>query len=415
MKILVLGAGVVGVTSAWYLTKAGHEVTVVDRQDAAGMETSFANAGQISVSHAEPWANPAALFKIIKWLGREDAPLLFRLRADPRQWSWGLRFLKECTPARARENTRTILRIALYSRERLQALRRETGIEYDHLEKGILHIHTDEREYAAAHARVELMRSHGVAMETKSPEEVLEVEPALKGAGIQIVGGTYAPEDESGDAHKFTQNLAALAAQRGVAFRHGVEIEGIATAGNRVAGIAARTQSGPETITADAYLVSLASYSPLLLAPIGVRVPIFPVKGYSVTIPLAPDSVAPTVCLTDETAKMGTSRLGNRLRAAGTAELTGYDASVTDVRCQAIIDRVRTLFPKAGDFDSATKWAGLRPATPNNVPVIGHTRYPNLFLNTGHGTLGWTLGCGSGAAIADLMSGRRPEVDFPFR
>jgi D-amino-acid dehydrogenase len=415
MRVLVLGAGVVGVTSAWYLAKAGHEVTVVDRQDAAGMETSFANAGQISVSHAEPWANPGAPLKILKWLGREDAPLLFRLRADPRQWSWGLRFLMECLPSRARENTRTILRLALYSRDQLQALRRETGIEYDHLEKGILHIHTNEREYAAAHARVELMRSHGVAMEAKSPEEVLEVEPALKDAGVRIVGATYAPEDESGDAHKFTQNLAALAAQRGVAFRYGMEIEGISAAGNRVVGIAVRTKSGPETLTADAYLVCLASYSPFLLSPIGIRVPVFPVKGYSVTIPVTPDSVAPSVCLTDESAKMGTSRLGDRLRAAGTAELTGYDASVTEARCQAIIDRVRTLFPNAGDFDSAQKWAGLRPATPGNVPLIGHTRYPNLFLNTGHGTLGWTLGCGSGAAIADVLSGRRPEIDFPFR
>jgi D-amino-acid dehydrogenase len=414
MNILVLGAGVVGVTSAWYLAKSGHEVTVVDRREAAGMETSFANAGQISVSHAEPWANPGAPLKILKWLGREDAPLLFRLRADPKQWIWGMRFLMECFPARARENTLTILRLAIYSRDCLQALRRETGIEYDHLEKGILHVHTDAREFEAAHGRAELMRSMDVDMQIKTPEEALEIEPALRHSELKIVGATYAPEDESGDAHKFTRNLAAIAEKQGVKFRFDTEVESILVAGNRVAGVSVRTAEGPKTLTADVYLVSLGSYGPALVAPIGVHLPIFPVKGYSVTIPIGPDSEAPTVCITDENAKMAMSRLGDRLRAAGTAELAGFDASVREARCQAIVNRVRKLFPNAGDFETAQKWAGLRPATPSNVPAIGCTRYPNLFLNTGHGTLGWTLACGSAKAISDFINGRRPEIEFPF-
>ncbi len=415
MKVLVLGAGVVGVTSAWYLAKAGHEVTVIDRQPAAGMETSFANGGQISVSHAEPWANPGAPGKILRWLGREDAPLLFRLRADWRQWSWGVRFLLECLPGRTRQNTLTILRLALYSRGQLQALRRESAIAYDHLAKGILHVHTDEAEFDAARARVALMQSHGVAVSLKSPGELLAIEPALSASRVKLVGGTYAADDESGDAHLFTQRLAGLARDIGVSLRHSVQILGIEVQKGRVNGVHVRDGDRIELMSADGYVVALGSYSPLILGRIGVHLPVYPVKGYSVTIPVGRSDGAPGGCLTDENAKIATTRLGGRLRAAGTAELTGYDMSVNDARCDAILQRVRTLFPRAGDFDRVSKWAGLRPATPGNVPEIGRTRYPNLFVNTGHGTLGWTLACGSGAALADLVSGRRPAVDFPFR
>ena len=415
MRVLVFGAGVIGVTSAWYLAKAGHEVTVIDRQPAAGMETSFANGGQISVSHAEPWANPGAPLKILKWLGREDAPLLFRLRADLRQWSWGLRFLLECLPARTRSNTLTILRLALYSRTMLQQLRRDTTIAYDHLEKGILHLHTDDAEFAHAHARVVLMREYGCAMELKSTQECLAIEPALRATRIRVVGATYSPEDESGDAHQFTQNLAVLCRGQGVEFRYETSVESITTAGEAVTGAAVRDAEGSrEMVNADAYVVALASYSPFLLASIGVRVPVYPVKGYSVTASLARPDAAPTVCMTDENAKIAVTRLGNRLRSAGTAELTGYDTSLNEARCRAIIERVEELFPEAGDFSNASLWAGLRPATPSNVPLIGRTRYRNLFLNTGHGTLGWTLACGSGKAVADLIGGRRPDVEFPF-
>ena len=416
MKVLVLGAGVIGVASAWYLARAGHEVTVLDRQPAPGMETSFANGGQISVSHAEPWANPGAPLKILKWLGREDAPLLFRLRADRRQWSWGLRFLLECLPHRTRRNTLTILRLALYSSAQLAQLRSETGITYDRLANGILHIHTDAAEFRAAHARVRLMLEHGVEMSVKTADEVLGIEPALRGPGAaRIVGGTYAARDESGDAYLFTQRLAVLAMGSGVSFRHNAQIMGIRAEGDRVTAIEVRAGDRSERLSADAYLVALGSYSTSLLAPIGELVPVYPVKGYSVTVPVTRDDAAPKVCLTDENAKIAISRLGDRLRAAGTAELAGYDVSINEARCDAILERVRGWFPEAGDFARAAKWAGLRPATPSNVPQIGATRLKNLFVNTGHGTLGWTLACGAGAAIADLMTGRKPEVEFPFR
>jgi D-amino-acid dehydrogenase len=415
LKVLVLGAGVIGVTSAWYLSRDGHDVTVLDRQPQAGLETSFANGGQISVSHAEPWANPGAPRKIFKWLGREDAPLLFRLRADPRQWSWGLRFLIECLPARTRHNTLTILRLGLYSRDMLKALRRETGMKYDHLEKGILQIHTDPGEFEAAHARVELLRSHGCEMQIKSVPECMELEPALRASRIGLIGGTYAPDDESGDAHQFTGNLAELCRERGVQFGYEHSIESLKIDADAVIGATVRDPEGRrELVKADAFLVALGSYSPFLLSPIGIRVPIYPVKGYSVTVALTHPEAAPTLCLSDENAKVAISRLGNRLRAAGTAELAGYDTSLNDARCNAILSRLEQLFPGAGGYAGAARWAGLRPATPGNVPLVGHTRYRNLFLNTGHGTLGWTLACGSSRAAADLIGGRRPEVNFPF-
>jgi D-amino-acid dehydrogenase len=390
-------------------------VTVIDRQPTAGLETSFANGGQISVSHAEPWANPGAPGKVYKWLGREDAPLLFRLRADPRQWSWALQFLIECLPARTRRNTLTILRLGLYSRDLLKSLRRETGVLYDHLEKGILQLHTDADEFKAAHARVELLRSHGCEMHVKSVSECMELEPALRASKIGLIGGTYAPDDESGDAHQFTGNLADLCRERGVQFGYEHSIEALIVEGDAVIGATVRDPEGRrELVKGDAFLVALGSYSPFLLSPVGIRVPVYPVKGYSVTVPLTHPEAAPTLCLSDENAKVAISRLGNRLRAAGTAELTGYDTSLNDARCDAILSRIEQLFPGAGDYAAASRWTGLRPATPSNVPLIGHTRYRNLFLNTGHGTLGWTLACGSGRAAADVIGGRRPDVEFPF-
>ena len=393
MKIVVLGAGVIGVTSAWYLSKDGHDVTVIDRQPTAGLETSFANGGQISVSHAEPWANPGAPGKIYKWLGREDAPLLFRLRADPRQWSWALQFLIECLPERTRRNTLTILRLGLYSRDLLKALRRETGVLYDHLEKGILQLHTDAREFEAAHRRVELLRSHGCEMHVKNVPECMALEPALRATRIGLIGGTYAPDDESGDAHQFTGNLAELCRTQGVQFGYEHSIESLSIDGDVVAGAIVRDPEGRrEVVKADAFLVALGSYSPFLLSPVGINVPVYPVKGYSVTVPLTHPELAPTLSLSDENAKVAISRLGNRLRAAGTAELTGYDTSLNDARCDAILSRIEQLFPGAGDYAAASRWAGLRPATPSNVPLIGHTRLRNLFLNTGHGTLGWWCG-----------------------
>jgi D-amino-acid dehydrogenase len=415
MRVLVLGAGVVGVTSAWYLADAGHEVTVVDRQPGAGLETSFANGGQISVSQAEPWSNPGAPLKILKWLGDESAPLLYRPMASPRQWRWGLRFLIECLPARTRHNTVQILELAKYSGEQLKALRARTGVRYDHLEKGILQLYYDAREFEAAKARAELIRRGGLDVQVKTTEQVFEIEPVLARSAVRPAGATYAASDESGDAHLYTRNLAELCAQRRVQFRYGTHILSIDAGADGARGARVRGEGRePETLAADAVLVCLGCQSPFLLEPLGVRVPVYPVKGYSVTIPTEGYDGAPTVCLTDEGHKLAISRLGHRLRVAGTAELNGYDTTINDARCGSILARAKQLFPHGGDFDRAERWAGLRPATPGNVPVIGRTRVPGLFVNTGHGTLGWTLACGSGKSIADIISGKQPDVAFGF-
>ncbi len=415
MRVLVLGSGVVGTTAAWYLSRSGHEVTVVDRQPGSGLETSFANGGQISVSHAEPWANPHAPAKILKWLAREDAPLLFRLRADPAQWSWGLRFLVECLPGRTRDNIVQIVNLGLYSRAALQALRAETGIRYDHLERGILHFYTSQEEFEAAAAPAELMRQYGVDRQVRSADECVAIEPALAAARSTIAGGTYTPSDESGNAWKFTDELAKLAASRGVAFRYGTDVLRLLSAGGRVEGVRVRRAEGAEeTLTADAYVMALGSYSPHLLRGVGISVPVYPAKGYSITVPVAGADRAPHVSLTDDEYKLVFSRLGDELRVAGTAELTGWNTEINRVRCQAIVRRAAALFPGGAHWDQARFWTGLRPATPGNVPLIGRSRLANLFLDTGHGTLGWTHACGSGRAIADLVSGRVPEVDFRF-
>lgn len=414
MNILVLGAGVVGTTTAWYLKQAGHTVTVIDRQPIAGNETSFANGGQISVSHAEPWANPHVFAHLMRWLGREDAPLLWRWRADLAQWLWGLRFLPECLPGRTRRNVEAIVNLALYSRGCLQALRAETGLHYDHLERGILHLYTDPAEYAQAAAAASLMRSFGLDREPVDVDRCLEIEPTLRDARAYLVGGDYTPSDESGDAHRFTRALAERAQAAGVDFRFGLTVDRIAPVGRRIAGVVVRGAESEELLTADAYVVALGAYSPMLLNPLGVRVPVYPAKGYSATLTLAEGTLAPQVSLTDDGRKIVFSRLGNRLRVAGTAEFNGYNLELNPVRCEALMARTRELFPHLEYVGEPAFWCGLRPATPSNVPCIGASRYDNLWLNTGHGTLGWTMACGSGAALADLISGRRPAPNFPF-
>ncbi len=399
--------------SAWYLAEAGHEVRVLDRQPEAGMETSFANGGQISAGHAEPWAKPSVIPKIARWLGREDAPFLFRPRADWAQWEWGLRFLRECVPGRFERNCRALAGLAAYSRDCLRALRAGTGIAYDHLARGILHFATDARDFEALARSAEAVRALGVERQVKSAAECLALEPALKDSEDPIVGGVYTPGDESGDARQFTEALARLAAGRGVAFRFDARIQAIESSGAEVSGV----RVDEELLSADAYVVCLGSYSPLMLRRLGIRIPVYPLKGYSITLPLGPAeaAAAPSVSLTDEARKIVVSRLGNRLRAAGTAELAGYDTELNPVRCAAITGRVRSLFPSLGAITEVETWAGLRPATPDNVPIIGRTALPRLYLNTGHGTLGWTLACGSGKALADIVSGRRPEVSFRFQ
>ncbi|OGA92374.1 MAG: amino acid dehydrogenase [Betaproteobacteria bacterium RIFCSPLOWO2_12_FULL_66_14] len=415
MKVVVLGAGLIGTASAWYLARAGHEVLVADRQPEPALETSFANGGQISVGHSEPWANPGAPFRLLRWLGREDAPLLFRPQLEASQWIWGLKFLLECLPGRARRNTARAFALALYSREVLRELRRETGLEYDQATRGILHFFDNAREFERACRAAELLRREGLDSLPKTPQQCVMIEPALAHAHSSIVGGIYTASDESGDARLFTCGLAERARAAGVSYRYSVNVCGIEVVGGRVTRVVIDDEAGiEESLRADAYVVAMGSYSPLVLRPVGVRVPVYPVKGYSMTLPLQPGDEAPEVSLTDDAYKLVFSRLGARLRVAGTAELAGYDTGMSEVRCQALVRRTFGLFPKAGRASEAQFWTGLRPATPSNLPSIGRTRYPNLYVNTGHGTLGWTMACGSGRALADLVSGRRPEVDFPF-
>ncbi len=425
MKVIVLGAGLLGVTSAYFLRQLGHDVVVVDRQATPAAETSFANGGQVSVSHAEPWANPGAPLKLLKWLGQEDAPLLFRLRADMRQWLWGLQFLRECTPARTRHNIEQIVRLGTYSRTTLQQLRRDIGIRYDERTQGILHFYTSEKEFDAAEAPAAQMRALGCDRRVISADEAVQIEPALRHVRPQLAGATYTSEDESGDAQAFARALARQCEADGVQFRMGHHITALREAGGRIDHVEATDAEGRyQRLKADAYVLAMGSFSPLLAQPLGIRLPIYPAKGYSVTMPVKDAGMAHQVSLTDDEFKLVFSRytshgadgtvVGDRLRIAGTAELNGYNRDLNRVRCEAIVRRTEQLFPGAGDASQAQFWSGLRPATPSNVPLIGGSKLPNLFLNTGHGTLGWTHACGSGKSLARIVSGLAPEVDFAF-
>jgi len=415
MKVIVLGAGLLGLTSAYFLRQQGHEVTVVDRQASPAAETSFANGGQISVSHAEPWANPSAPLKVLKWLGQEDAPLLFRIRADMRQWLWGLQFLRECTPARTRHNIEQIVRLGTYSRDMLQQLRRDIGIAYDERTQGILHFYTSQKEFDGAEGPAAQMRALGCDRRVISADEAVKLEPALRHIRPQLAGATYTAEDESGDANRFARELVKRCEADGVQFLMSHTVTALREAGGQIDHVEATDSEGRfQRLRADAYVLAMGSLSPLYAQPLGISLPIYPAKGYSVTMPVKDAAMAHQVSLTDDEYKLVFSRLGDRLRIAGTAELNGYDRDLNRVRCEAIVKRVEQLFPGAGDSTQAQFWTGLRPATPSNVPIIGRSKLPNLFLNTGHGTLGWTHSCGSGKSIARIVSGLSPEVDFAF-
>lgn len=415
MQVIVLGAGLLGTTSAHFLRQLGHDVTVIDRQAAPAAETSFANGGQISVSHAEPWANPSAPLKVLQWLGKEDAPLLFRLRADPQQWRWGLQFLRECTPARTRHNIAQIVRLGTYSRDTLQQLRRDLGLQYDQRTQGILHFYTSQKEFDAAEAPAAQMRDLGCDRRVISADEAVRLEPALRHIRPQLAGATFTSEDESGDARQFTLALAERCRQDGVRFLMGHHVMALREVGGRIDHVEVTDADGAfQRLRADAFVLAMGSFSPLLAQPLGIRLPIYPAKGYSVTMPVKDAAMAHQVSLTDDEYKLVFSRLGDRLRIAGTAELNGYNRDLNRVRCEAIVRRTEQLFPGAGDTAQAQFWTGLRPATPSNVPIIGQSRVPNLFLNTGHGTLGWTHACGSGKSVARIVSGLAPELEFAF-
>lgn len=415
MNVIVLGAGLLGVTSAYFLRQYGHDVTVIDRQATPAAEASFANGGQISVSHAEPWANPSAPLKVLKWLFKEDAPLLFRPRADIRQWLWTLAFFRECMPARTRRNIEWIVKLGTYSREMLRELRRDIGIDYDQRMQGILHFYTSAKELEAAEAPAALMRELGCDRRVISVEEAVRIEPALRHIRPKLAGATYTAQDESGDANRFARELVEHCQADGVEFLMSHTITALRASGGRLDHVEVTDPEGRFLfLRADAYVLALGSLSPVYVRPLGIRLPIYPAKGYSVTMPVRDAARAPEVSLTDDEYKIVFSRLGNRLRVAGTAELAGYDRDLNRVRCEALVRRTEEVFPGAGDTARAQFWTGLRPATPSNVPIIGRSKLPNLYLNTGHGTLGWTHACGSGKSIALIVSGKKPEVDFPF-
>ena len=433
--IAVLGAGVVGVTTAWYLRQAGYDVTVIERESAAGMQTSFANGGQISVSHAMPWANPAAPMKAFKCLFREDAPLLYRLRADKAQLKWAMQFLKECRAERADANLVQMVRLGLYSRDALQQLRADISIDYEQQTRGIMHFYTNQAEFDAAIAPTKRMQELGCERHIIDINNAVSLEPALYPIAHKLKGATYTSRDESGNAHLFTQRLAQRCVEAGVQFLYDTEILALNADTNstssHIHSITVRPKGeNAQTFSADSHVLALGSYSVALMKPLNMHLPIFPAKGYSATYQINPRAphLAPSVSLIDDEFKLVTSRLGDKLRVAGTAEFNGYNLDLNTIRCEAITRRVQQLFPKGIIANSAQYWTGLRPMTPSNVPLIGRAHrgqvrhgshnidasFDNLWLNTGHGTLGWTHACGSAKAISSLIQGETPPVDFDF-
>ncbi len=406
MKVVVLGSGVVGVTSAWYLAEAGHEVTVIDRQPGAGLETSFANAGQVSPGYSAPWAGPGVPLKAIKWLMMRHRPFVLWPRPDAYLYRWLLLMLQNCTEAAYHVNKGRMVRLAEYSRDCLRDLRAATGIAYDDRQRGTLQLFRTQKQLDHVPEDTAVLDEGGVPYEVLDPDGCIRAEPALARVRGLFVGGLRLPGDETGDAFKFTQMLAEMAERRGVVFRYGTAIDGLKTEGDRIAGVAI----DDETAVFDAYVVALGSYSPLLLRTIDVDVPVYPVKGYSITVPITNPAMAPVSTVMDETFKVAITRLGDRIRVGGTAELAGYSKTLRGPRRATLEHSVGDLFPEGGDVGKATFWTGLRPMTPDGTPIIGPTKYRNLFLNTGHGTLGWTMSCGSGRVLADLVSGKKPDI-----
>jgi D-amino-acid dehydrogenase len=410
MKILIMGAGVIGVSTAYELVKAGCDVSVVDRQPAAGLETSFANAGEISPGYASPWAGPGVPLKAVQWMLDKHGPLVVHPRLDPLMWRWMSQTLFNCTSRRYALNKSRMVPIAEYSRDCLRQLRADTGISYDHRSQGTLQLFRKQSQLDSVDKDITVLREYGVRFELLDRNGCIRAEPALGGAPASFVGGLLLPDDETGDCHLFTQRLMTMAQEAGVRFIANTRLESVTTEGDRVTAVI--TDSG--TMTADAYVMALGSFSPLLLRPIGIDIPVYPVKGYSITVPLTDDSGAPQSTVMDETYKVAITRLGDRIRVGGTAELSGYRVELSPERRITLERSLRDLFPRGGDIGGASFWSGLRPMTPDGPPIIGPTRYSNLHLNTGHGTLGWTMAAGSGRALADIISGRKPQVDFKF-
>ena len=448
MKVIVLGAGIIGISTAWHLLELGHEVTVVDRQPDAALETSFANAGQISVSYCEPWANKDAPLKALKWMFSKEAPLLFRPQWPTfgptakfgggwQQWRWGMQFLGQCNDAAFERNVQQIVALGAYSHLALKDIVDATHIDYNRLEQGIAHYFTDQHALDAAGEAALLMQKYGVNRQVLGRDEILKIEPALTSFASHIVGGTYTASDESGDARVFTQKLAVLCAARGAEFLYGHDVLALNMSKDTIKSIAIQAINTPARVqnkgsksevsdnlafelTADAYVVACGSYTAPLLRTVGVDVPIYPGKGYSATFKILRPELAPNVSFIDDQAKCAMTRLGDQLRVAGTIEIGTYDNTIdselSQIRCRMLAKRVETVLPGVCDTRTAEEggapnfWSGLRPATPTNIPVIGKTKVEKLWVNAGHGTLGWTHGAGSGKAIAELIDGKTPEI-----
>jgi len=408
MRVIVLGSGVIGTCAAWYLAQDGHEVVVLERQRGAGLETSFANAGEVSPGYSAPWAGPGVPLKAIKWLLMRHRPLVVRPRLHPSLWRFVAAMLANCTEARYRRNKSRMVPLAEYSRDCLRALRRETGIAYDERSLGTLQLFRTPQQVEGTAKDIGILREFGVPHELLDRDGVVAAEPALALVRDKFVGALRLPGDETGDCHLFTTRLAAMAIEGGVAFRFGVNVKALLAEDGRVTGV--RTDAG--TMKGDAYLVALGSHSPQLVRPLGLRVPVYPVKGYSITVPIDDPAGAPESTVMDETHKVAITRLGDRIRVGGTAELAGYDLRLHDARRATLAHVVTDLFPRGGDVRRAEFWTGLRPMTPDGPPVLGPTRYPNLHLATGHGTLGWTMAAGTGRVLADVIAGRTPEVSL---
>ena len=426
MRVTVLGAGIIGVSTAWHLLERGHEVTLVDRQADAALETSFGNAAQISVSYCEPWANREAPLKALKWMFDPEGPLKFRPQLDPAQWKWGLQFLAQCNDTAFERNVAQLVALGQYSHSALKAIVASTGIQYHRLTKGIAHYYTSQQSFDDAGSAAEVMRRHGVARRVVSRDELLRIEPALRGFADRIVGGTYTESDESGDCRAFTQKLLRLCQARGLQTLMEYDIERIHTQGGEVQNVQVRDRIGGQVrqLQADAFVVACGSYTTALLKQVGVSVPIYPGKGYSATLPLLRPDQAPSVSLLDDQMKCAVSRLGNQLRVAGTIELGGFDmrldTPLARTRSRMLVRRIEQVFPGVADTRTPEEggdpqfWCGLRPATPTNIPLMGRTRVGRLWVNAGHGTLGWTHGAGSGKALAELVSGEQPAMNFNF-
>ncbi|MDE1183614.1 D-amino acid dehydrogenase [Paraburkholderia sp.] len=405
MRVVVLGSGVVGVTSAFYLARAGHEVTVIDREAGPALETSFANAGQISPGYAAPWAAPGVPLKAVKWLFQKHAPLAIKLDGTQFQLRWMYQMLQNCTSSRYAVNKGRMVRLAEYSRDCLQALRADTGIQYEGRTGGTLQLFRTDKQLEGAAKDIAVLKDANVPYELLSPAELARAEPALAAVSHKLTGGLRLPGDETGDCQMFTTRLAAMAEELGVTFRYNTPIDALAQAGGRIAGV----QCGPELIRADAFVVALGSYSTRFLSGI-VKIPVYPLKGYSITAPIVDAAAAPVSTVLDETYKIAITRFDDRIRVGGMAEIAGFDKSLNQARRETLEMCVNDLFPGGGDTSKATFWTGLRPMTPDGTPIVGRTPLPNLFLNTGHGTLGWTMSCGSGQLLADLISGKQPAI-----